>query len=138
MNIYLAIVEHASKIMDKFDYYDVGGVEYHHNKKADSPSGTAKTIANILTNNIRRKDTIVYEMINRQIQPNELHFASVRVGSIPGTHTVTFDSSADTIELTHTARSREGFALGAVLAAEWINGKKGFYDIHDLVRDLIK
>ena len=117
--------------------YDVSGIEYHHNKKADAPSGTAKSISKILTDNIKRK-TSVLNNANRAICSNELHFTSVRCGSIPGTHSVIFDSLSDTITLTHQARNRDGFALGAILAAEWINGKTGFYNTKDFINNVIK
>ena len=68
---------------------------------------------------------------------DKVNFASLRAGSIPGTHIVGFDSSTDTIELKHTARNREGFALGAVMAAEWIQGKKGFFEINDMMNEMI-
>jgi 4-hydroxy-tetrahydrodipicolinate reductase len=131
INIFSNIVEHASKIIDKFGDYDIYGYELHHNQKADSPSGTAKTLAEILTNCIKRKNKVIFEKIDRKIQPNEIHFASVRSGSIPGTHVVGFDSLSDTIELKHIARNREGFALGALMAAGWIKNRKGFYSIKD-------
>ncbi|MBN2423028.1 4-hydroxy-tetrahydrodipicolinate reductase [Candidatus Woesearchaeota archaeon] len=137
VNVFFKMIENSAKIIDKFDSYDISGIEYHHNRKADSPSGTAKTIAGILVENIARKKEINYDRICRKIKPEEVHIASVRCGAIPGTHKVLFDSNADTIELSHTARSREGFARGAVLAAEWIKGKKGFYSIHDLMKDII-
>ena len=123
VNVFFKIIENAAKIMNNLKDYDVFGYELHHSKKLDSPSGTAKTIEQILVKNIQRK--------------KQVPFASVRSGSIPGTHVVGFDSSADTIELKHTARNREGFALGAVMAAEWINGKKGFYGINDMMNGLI-
>jgi 4-hydroxy-tetrahydrodipicolinate reductase len=138
MNIFYHIVKESSKLIDRFENYDVSGLELHHNKKADSPSGTAKKIAEIILNNIRRKEKTVFDIVDRKIKPDELHFASVRSGSIPGTHTIIFDSAADTIELTHTARNREGFALGAVIAAEWLQGKKGFFTIDDMMRDELK
>ena len=119
VNIFFKVIENAAKIINKIEEYDIYGYEMHHNKKIDSPSGTAKAIGKILIDNIKRK--------------KEINFASVRAGSIPGTHVVGFDSSADTIELKHTARSREGFALGALMAAKWINGKKGFYTIDDMM-----
>ena len=78
------------------------------------------------------------EELNRQIKKDELHISSTRSGNIPGTHIVGFDSSADTIELKHTARNRSGFALGALMAANWIKDKKGFYDINDLMKELIE
>lgn len=123
VNIFFRIIEHAARMMDKFKDYDVFGYELHHSKKLDSPSGTAKSIEKILVSNISRI--------------KEVKFASVRAGSIPGTHVVGFDSSADTIELKHTARNREGFALGAVIAAEWIQNKKGFFDINDIMNELV-
>lgn len=138
VNVFFEIVKNAAKIMDKFESYDIGGMEYHHNKKADSPSGTAITIAEILRDNIGRKKEIVYDIVDRQIKSNELHFASARIGSIPGTHTVIFDSNADTIELTHKARNREGFALGSVLAVEWLNNKKGVFTINDFLKEIVE
>ncbi len=136
VHIFLKIVENAAKIIDRIEDYDIYGYELHHNKKMDSPSGTAKTIGKILINNIKRKNKLLFEKIDRKIEPNELHFASVRAGFIPGTHIVGFDSSADTIELKHVARNREGFALGALMAAQWINNKKGFYDINDMMKSI--
>ena len=124
VNVFFSIIENAAKMMNNLDDYDVFGYELHHNKKLDSPSGTAKSIEKILVSNIKRK--------------KEVPFASVRAGSIPGTHVVGFDSSADTIELKHTARNREGFAAGAIMAAEWINGKKGFYDIGDMMDEIMR
>ncbi len=134
VNIFLKIIKNAAKIINKIEDYDIYGYELHHNKKIDSPSGTAKTIGDILIKQIDRKDKLLFEKIDRKIEPNELHFASVRAGSIPGTHVVGFDSSADTIELKHEARNREGFAIGAIMAAQWINGKKGFYNINDILK----
>ncbi|MBT4870163.1 MAG: 4-hydroxy-tetrahydrodipicolinate reductase [Candidatus Diapherotrites archaeon] len=137
VNMFFKIVEEASKVVNNVEDYDASVFETHHNMKKDSPSGTAKMIADKVIENIERKDTIVTDKFDRAPEKNELHVASMRCGKIPGTHTVTFDSQADTIELTHRARGREGFALGAVLAAEFINGKKGFFDINDLMKDII-
>ncbi len=138
VNIFFKIVEAAAKLVDRIPAYDAFGYELHHSQKADSPSGTAKTLAELLTANIKRKSKINYERVNRKISPEELHFASIRAGSIPGTHAVGFDSEADTIELKHTARSRSGFALGAVLAAEWLRKKKGFFEMKDFVSEFFK
>ena len=137
VNVFFRIIENASKIIDSVEDYDIMGFEAHHKGKADSPSGTAKMIADILIKNIDRKKKIVVDKLDRKIEEDELHFASMRVGSIPGTHTVIFDSDADTIELTHKARSRKGFAIGAVMAAEWIKEKKGFYGIDEFMNELI-
>jgi 4-hydroxy-tetrahydrodipicolinate reductase len=138
VNMFFKIIENAAKIVNKVDNYDIFGYELHHNRKKDSPSGTAKSIEKILIKNIDRKNKIVESKLDRKIEPNEIHFASVRGGDIPGTHVVGFDSAADAIELKHTARSREGFALGSIMAAEWIKGKKGFFEIEDMMKDIIK
>ncbi|MEK6921054.1 MAG: 4-hydroxy-tetrahydrodipicolinate reductase [Nanoarchaeota archaeon] len=137
MNVMFRVLESASKLMNKFPEYDVAGYELHHSKKLDSPSGTAKSLIDILLKNIERKQTVVSDKVDGEIQPQALHFASVRAGNIPGTHTILFDSAADTIEITHTARNREGFALGAVIAAEWLINKKGFFTIDDVMNDLM-
>lgn len=137
VNIYFKIIENGAKIMNKINDYDAFVHEFHHNKKADSPSGTAVMIGKILTENIERKKKVVTQELKRKIEPDELHVSSTRGGSIPGTHIVGFDSSADTIELKHTARGRQGFALGAVMAAQWIQNKKGFYDINDMMKNII-
>ena len=138
VNIYFKIIENAAKLMDKFSDYDVFVHEFHHNKKADSPSGTAVMIGKILTDNIDRKKKVVTEELKRKINPEELHVSSTRGGTIPGTHIVGFDSVADTIELSHVARNRHGFALGAITAAEWIQNKKGFYTIDDLMKEIVR
>jgi len=138
VNAYFKIIEQAAKIMNNIHDYDVFVHEFHHSQKADSPSGTAVMIGKIITENMKRKNKVVTEELKRKIEPNELHISSTRAGSIPGTHIVGFDSAADTIELKHTARSRQGFAAGAVMAAEWISKKKGFYDINDLMKSIVQ
>ncbi|PLW80086.1 4-hydroxy-tetrahydrodipicolinate reductase [Candidatus Woesearchaeota archaeon] len=138
VNLFFRIIENASKLINIFDEYDIAGHEFHHNQKLDSPSGTARSIANILINNIDRKSNAVFDIIDRKIGDDELHFSSTRLGSVPGTHSVFFDSDADTIELKHVARNRMGFASGAVHASVWITGKKGFFGIEDMMNELIK
>jgi len=138
VNAFFRIVETASSIFNYVKDYDVSVNEIHHSQKADSPSGTAAMIGNIILKNMKSKTKIVTDRLNRKIEPNELNISSTRVGNVPGIHTVMFDSLADTIELKHTARTRDGFALGAVLAAEFIIGKKGFYSIEDLMNNLIQ
>jgi 4-hydroxy-tetrahydrodipicolinate reductase len=120
VNIFYRIAFNAAALMDPFDEYDVGGFEAHHNKKADSPSGTAKTLAEGIIKRMKRKETPVYETLDRPPLPGELHFPSLRTGSLPGMHALVFDSPADTIEIRHTARNREGFASGALIAAQWL------------------
>ena len=139
VNIFFRIAAHAAALIDPFAEYDVAGVETHHNKKADSPSGTAKTLVEQVLAKMTRKKKAVYEMLERPPAADELHYASVRLGSVPGTHSLLFDSAADTIELTHTARSREGFAAGAVLAAQWLTAKKrtGIFTIDDALAEIL-
>lgn len=138
VHIFRKIIEAGAKIMNKFEDYDIFWHEFHHNKKADSPSGTAITTANILVNNIDRKKTIITEELkNRPISPEELHFSSTRGWNIPWIHEVYFDSSFDTIEIKHTARTREGFALWSVVCAEWLKDKTGYFEITDFVNETI-
>lgn len=137
VNILFKIIENSSRIINKFDDYDCFIHEFHHKEKADSPSGTALMIGRILLENLDKKEKIVTEELKRKIKPDELHISSTRGGFIPGIHIIGFDSVADTIELKHTARGRQGFALGAITAAEWIKDKKGFFNIEDLMKSII-
>lgn len=137
VNLYFRLVSAAASIFDNVDDYDVMGYEIHHNGKADSPSGTAIKIAQLLVDGIERKKEPVYEMLSRRREPHELHYASVRGGSNPGLHSVQFDSPFDTIEISHQNRNRQGLALGAVLAAEFVADRHGFYEIEDLIDHII-
>lgn len=137
VNAFFRIVKGAAQIMNHLEEYDIFSYELHHNRKKDSPSGTAKAIGDILIENIDRKKKLLFEKLDRKIEPEELHVASVRAGDIPGTHVIGFDSAADTIELKHTARSRKGFALGALMAALFIKDQKGFFGIDDMMKELI-
>jgi 4-hydroxy-tetrahydrodipicolinate reductase len=140
VNIFYRIAWYAAELADKFPEYDAGGFEVHHNKKIDSPSGTAKTLAEGVLSKMSRKKKIVWETLNRKPEADELHFPSLRMGNVPGTHSLFFDSQADTIEMSHTARSREGFASGAVEAAKWLTSQKrrGVFTIDDMMNDLFK
>jgi 4-hydroxy-tetrahydrodipicolinate reductase len=133
-HLFFKMVEEAARLFNKYEMYDVFSYELHHNQKVDSPSGTAKTIGKILIDHIDRKKKLVFDKLDRRIEKDELHLASVRGGSLPGIHVVGFDSDADTIELKHEARSRRGFAMGAVLAAKWLQGKRGFYTMADVLK----
>ncbi len=137
VNVFYKILEQSAKLFNRVKGYDVFGYELHHSKKKDSPSGTAKTLGEILLENFPNKKKLVFGKLERQILPEELHFASVRGGNVPGTHSISFDSSADTIELSHVARSREGFAAGALLAAEWVKGRKGFFPVQMMFEELL-
>lgn len=122
--LFLRMVKAAAQMVNPFHAYDVGLFEAHHNKKVDAPSGTAKILA----------DTLSRSMAGRPAS-KQPEISSMRCGSIPGTHTITFDSPSDTITLTHQARNREGFAEGALYAAEWLKNKKGFFTLDDLLEE---
>ena len=136
VNVFFRLVKLSSAIFDKLPDYDKLVYEIHHKEKKDSPSGTAIMIGNMILDASSTKNSIITSELNRKIGDNELHVASVRGGYYPGTHSVQFDSFVDTIELKHTARNREGFAYGAVLACNWIYGKKGFFNIDDLMNSI--
>ena len=137
INLFYEIVKHASRIFNKVDDYDVFCHEWHHKGKLDSPSGTARKIADAVVSEMKRKDAPVYECLNRMREPGEMHVSSTRGGWVPGTHEVVFDSEFDSIELTHRARSRSALAAGALRAAEWIIGRKGFYDFGDFLNEML-
>lgn len=143
MAIFSAVNRYLAKIMNSFDQYDVSMVESHHTHKLDAPSGTAIKLANDIVECIDRKaswkkgallaadGTISGETDAR---PDELRIDSVRKGEIPGIHTVKYDSKADCISITHDAHSREGFALGAVLAAEYTRDHTGLLTIDNMFK----
>jgi len=132
VNMYFRIVAAAAELMRNAPDYDPYVHELHHRQKADSPSGTALRLADILLKRVERKKTIATHRMDGKIAPDALHVTSTRVGTFAGTHTVGFDSEADLIEITHTARSRKGFALGALRAAHWLHGRKGVYTMDDV------
>lgn len=132
-NIFYRIVALSSKLFAKFsDNYDVYGLEIHHRGKKDSPSGTAKKLAEIIMKNFTKKKVLQNSSLNRKITEEELHFGSVRGGFNPGFHEVTFDSLADEVRLSHGARSRRGFVQGALMSAKFIKGKKGLFSFDDV------
>jgi 4-hydroxy-tetrahydrodipicolinate reductase len=122
VNIFYRIVEQAAKLFAGLDQYQAFIEEQHHVRKLDAPSGTALKLKSVMAENIKASIPI----------------ASTRAGYIPGTHRVGFDSAADQVTLTHTARSREGFAAGALLAARWIIGRKGIYEFSEVIDEVIK
>lgn len=132
-HLFFKLVANAGALIDKFDEYEVGGYELHHSAKTDSPSGTAKTLGDILLQNMTRKSEVQWEPLNRSVKENEIHFSSLRCGKAPGKHSIIFDSSVDTITLTHEARNRDGFASGAITAAQWILNRTGLFTIDDLL-----
>lgn len=137
VQLFFRLVQTAGELFDRFDEYDVYIHEIHHRQKADSPSGTAMTLSDILLKAMTRKKSAVTQKADGRMALDALHVSSTRAGYVPGTHTVAFDSESDTIELTHTARNRAAFAAGALVAAHWIRDRQGFYSIHDMMNDRI-
>jgi len=136
VNLFFHINQVMARLMNDFPAYDVQVEEIHHTQKLDSPSGTAMTIAEGIIDNLERKQEWVNELegtpSEKALKADQLLIASQRIDQVPGTHTVVYSSEVDDIELKHTAHSRAGFALGAVVAAEWLQHKQGFYNIADI------
>lgn len=136
-NLFFRLVRVASRLFDRFDDYDAYVFEHHHRDKVDAPSGTALRAARLMTEELGRKDSIQAGNPTGAIGRNALHVASLRAGAAFGEHRVGFDSSADVVQLVHTARGRQGFARGALLAAEWIVGRVGFFEFETVLDDLL-
>lgn len=130
MNLFFKVNEYMAKIMNQYSDYDVEIEETHHVHKVDAPSGTAVTLAENLISEIKRKNK--WKKEKREAE-DEIPVKSIREDEVPGIHRVMYSSSFDEIELKHAAKSREGFALGAVMAAEFIHGKQGIYSMDDLL-----
>lgn len=124
-----AVNKYLAKIMNQFPIYDVTMSETHHIHKLDAPSGTAITLAEGILENLDRKDHWVKEVA---VTANELPIHSIREGEVFGIHTICYDSAADSISITHDAKNRGGFALGAILAAEYTMDKQGYLGMSDL------
>ncbi|WP_462418783.1 4-hydroxy-tetrahydrodipicolinate reductase [Kytococcus sp. Marseille-QA3725] len=121
--LFLRVVERAASLIAPFDQYDVGVHEVHHTGKADSPSGTALHVAEAVRSGWEERrgaQRVTTDRLDHPRGDDEVHLSSTRVGHVPGTHTVWFDSPEDTLELTHRARSRDGFARGALSTASWL------------------
>lgn len=136
VNLFISTVEKAAKLFGQFDGFDCAVLEQHHNQKADAPSGTALTIGDAILRNFPKKKRLLTGLPDGRISREDLQVNSIRVGSEYGTHSVFFDSENDRIELTHVSRGRRGFALGAVIAAEWTAGKKGFFQFSEVLSQL--
>ncbi|MCW4470516.1 4-hydroxy-tetrahydrodipicolinate reductase [Flavobacterium sp. MFBS3-15] len=128
VNIFFELNAHLAKMMGTLKQYRVSMEEVHHTQKLDAPSGTAITLAKDI---IAHSDYSSWAIGNPK--EDEIFIDAKRIEGVPGTHTVTYDSDVDSIEIKHTAHSREGFALGAVVAAEWLMGKKGVYSMKDVL-----
>lgn len=130
VNIFFELNKTLAKLMNQLKQYKVSIEEIHHTQKLDAPSGTAITLAEGIIENSDFKDWNLKEEINDEL---ELPIEAKRIKNVPGTHTVTYDSDVDSINIKHTAHSRQGFALGAVIAAEWLQSKTGVFTMNDVL-----
>ena len=128
VNIFFELNNQLAKLMNKLKEYEVSMEEIHHTQKLDAPSGTAISLANGIIDNSNYKNWTL-----ETPQENQIHIEAKRIENIPGTHSVFYRSEVDEIEIKHTAFSRQGFALGAVIASEWILNKKGVFSMKDVL-----
>lgn len=128
VNIFFELNDYLAKMMKNLSDYNVSMEEIHHTQKLDAPSGTAISLAEGI---IKNTDYTNWTLENPS--SNQIHIDAKRIENIPGTHSVFYDSKVDQIEIKHTAHSREGFALGSVIAAEWLVGKKGVFTMKDVL-----
>ena len=131
VNLFFGLNEKLAKMMSVFNNYSVEIEEIHHTQKLDAPSGTAISLAQQIISNSSKKAW----QLNKAGE-NEIPIYAKRIENVPGTHTVSYKSEIDSIEIKHTALSREGFALGAIIAAEWLKDKKGVYNMKDVISGL--
>ncbi len=131
VNILFALNKYLAKIMNNYPNYNVSMTETHHIHKLDAPSGTAITLAEGILENVERKERWTLETAE---QPTDLPIHAIREGEVPGIHEIVYESEVDTISIKHDAKSRAGFALGAVIAAEFTAGKKGFLGMNDMLQ----
>jgi len=128
VNVFFELNEYLAKMMTNLKQYNVSMEEIHHTQKLDAPSGTAITLAEGVIKHTDYANWTLETPIS-----NEIHIEAKRIENVPGTHSIFYDSEVDQIEIKHTAHSREGFALGAVVAAEWLFGKKGVFNMKDVL-----
>ncbi len=131
VNLVFKLNQFFARLMNNFENYEVTIAEVHHTQKLDAPSGTAITLANDIIANLDRKSHWSKEIADSQ---DSIPIHSVREGKVTGTHTIRYESEIDFIEMTHFAKNRQGFALGSVLAAEFIANKTGFFSMNDLLK----
>ncbi|MDE6578107.1 MAG: 4-hydroxy-tetrahydrodipicolinate reductase [Muribaculaceae bacterium] len=136
VNIFMAVNRYLAKVMNDFPEYTPSMTEIHHIHKLDHPSGTAVTLADELVAEVDRLNKWEEPTPGKKLSSKVLPVDHIREGEVPGTHIITWDSEVDSITLKHEAKSRVGFALGAVKAAEWLKGKKGFFTIADMLSDV--
>ena len=131
VNIFFNLNKHLAKLMNNYPQYNVEMEEVHHIQKLDAPSGTAISLANDILKEIDRKN---HWLLDRKNNDEDLKITAVRRDTVPGIHTIKYESPVDFIEITHNALNRKGLALGALIAAEFMVGKKGVYSMEDLLK----
>jgi 4-hydroxy-tetrahydrodipicolinate reductase len=130
VNIFFELNKQLAKMMSSQEEYSINVEEIHHTKKLDTPSGTAITLAEGIINNTSKRD---WQLKETQINAETILIEAKRVPDVPGTHIISYESQIDSIEIKHTAHNRKGFALGAIIAAEWLNHKIGIYTMKDVL-----
>ncbi|RAR75561.1 4-hydroxy-tetrahydrodipicolinate reductase [Flavobacterium aciduliphilum] len=128
VNLFFELNDYLAKMMSKFNQYSVSMEEIHHTQKLDAPSGTAISLAKGIIEHSNYTHWTLEKATN-----HEIHIDAKRIENVPGTHSIFYSSAVDTIEIKHTAHNRDGFALGSVIAAEWLIGKKGVYTMRDVL-----
>jgi 4-hydroxy-tetrahydrodipicolinate reductase len=128
----------ALPLLDQLPDYDPWVHEMHHTGKVDSPSGTARLLADELLRGLARKERIETETVHGRIAPEAIHVTSTRAGAVFGEHTVGFDSAGDQLRFTHVAKDRRAFAAGAVRAAAWVRGRAGLFTLDDMLDDVMR
>lgn len=131
VNVFYAVAAELAQRLSAAGGFDVGVTEVHHTGKADAPSGTARELAHAILENFPSKTRITLDNAEQPVPPDALQISSARIGKTVGIHTATFDGVSDTIELTHRGKNRDGYASGAVAAAEWLENKKGLFTARD-------
>ena len=130
VNIFFELNKQLAKMMNSQKEYSINLEEIHHTKKLDTPSGTAITLAEGIINNTSKRD---WQLKETQVNAGTIPIEAKRILDVPGTHIISYESQIDSIEIKHTAHNRKGFALGAIIAAEWLNNKIGIYTMKDVL-----
>ena len=130
VNIFFELNKQLAKMMNSQKEYSINLEEIHHTKKLDTPSGTAITLAEGIINNTSKRD---WQLKETQVNAGTIPIEAKRILDVPGTHIISYESQIDSIEIKHTAHNRKGFALGAIIAAEWLNHKIGIYTMKDVL-----
>ncbi len=134
VNLFFDLNRHLAKLMSKYPEYEISIQETHHIHKQDAPSATAIVLANDIIHNMERKEKWVQDI---PVSPGEIEIKSRRTDNVPGTHIIRYECGNDLIEISHTAKNRIGFAEGAIRAAEWIQGQKGYFEMKDLIAETL-